>query len=961
MSTEYDSAWTIAQVLIKGQVQQGTVLTREMIASKVDMALLMDPTFKNRVDRERLVADLESSFTVWMGSAVSLEDNEDHVAWLSSLKSTIKWKFWKRYQRLLQQKRWADASIDRLDELTDETLGRLEDPNRTGMWSRRGLVVGHVQSGKTANYTGLICKAADAGYKVIIVLAGIHKSLRSQTQIRLDEGFLGYESKDDAVEGADAKRKLIGVGAIDPSITANTITTRADDGDFKVSVRRNFHIGPESLRVPLLFVVKKNARVLQNLNSWVERSAQKKITVGGVERNVVADVPLLVIDDEADHASIDTRSQAFEEGRPDPDHDPTAINKQIRKLLHLFERNAYVGYTATPFANIFIHESGKTDEHGEDLFPRSFITNLPTPSDYVGPVRVFGLESDSLLGVEERKPLGLIRHISDHADSLNANERNGWMPPVHKKEHQPRYKEKSEIPPSLRKALHAFVLVCAARRARGQINEHNSMLVHVTRFTDVQKEVFKQIKRTLKELQDHLELGEAAGLVDMREELRELWEEDFIRTTKAINDPSLPVLSWDDVSVHLNAAVTSIKVKEINGTAGDVLDYEDNKATGLSVIAVGGDKLARGLTLEGLSVSYFLRASRMYDTLMQMGRWFGYRPGYLDLCRLYMTEELDDWFQHVTKASEELRQEFDKMAAIRETPAYYGLRVRSHPTLLVTSPVKMRNGTELQLSFAGAIVETVLFDPRRHSLEHNRTATVRFLGRLGKREQGWSQSRPDGDGLEKWNQSYVWQDVPGEEIAEFLAGVQVPEEAIKARGDLLSKFIQKQLMQNELTQWTVVLIGRSGGESERPDVLAGLPINLTQRKAKEREGKRKGAREQYVIPRLVNPKDEAIDLDAAAYARALDLTKKSFRDNPGRRKNEPEVPSGPFIRHVRPKERGVLILYPLDPRKEFTGGVLEADVSPIGWAVSFPDSEKAAKISYRVNNIFWAQEYGGEE
>jgi len=953
MSTEYTNAWTIAQVLITGQLQQGTVLTREVIASKVDMVLLMDPAYKNRVDRERLIADLESSFTVWMGSSVTLENNEDHVAWLNNRKSSIEWKYWRRYQILLQRKRWAATSIDKLNELTDETLGRLEEPTRTGMWSRRGLVVGHVQSGKTANYTGLICKAADAGYKVIIVLAGIHKSLRSQTQIRLDEGFLGYESKDDAIEGATASRKFIGVGLIDPSISANTITTRADDGDFKVSVRRNFHIGPESLRVPLLFVVKKNARVLQNLNSWVERSAQKKITVGGVERSVVADVPLLVIDDEADHASIDTRAQEFdEEGRPDLDHDPTAINKQVRKLLHLFERSAYVGYTATPFANIFIHDAGKTDEYGADLFPKSFITNLPAPSDYVGPVRVFGLEPDASIGLEESEPLGLVRHISDHADSLQANERNGWIPPIHKKEHKPRYKEKDELPPSLRTALHSFVLSCAARRARGQFNEHNSMLVHVTRFTDVQELVFTQVKRALKELQDHLELGEGAGLTTKLDDLRRLWESDFIPTTQGINDPALPVLSWADVSVHLKAAVTGIKVKQINGTAGDVLDYEDHKATGLSVIAVGGDKLARGLTLEGLSVSYFLRASKMYDTLMQMGRWFGYRPGYLDLCRLYMTEELDEWFQHVTKASEELRQEFDRMAAVGGTPAEYGLRVRSHPTLLVTSPVKMRNGVELQLSFAGDIVETTVFDRRKSVLEHNRATTVRFLEKLGPKPQGWTQSRSER--LEEWKQSYVWQQVPGATVAAFLAELQVPEGPTKARGELLAEFIQKQLLRNELLHWTVVLIGRSGGQA---DVLAGLSINLTQREFKSED-----IRDRYVIPRLVNPKDETVDLDAGAYTRALELTKAAFHRDPGRtrRTTEPEVPSGTFIRDVRPKERGVLIIYPLDPHTNYTNGVLEAPVTPIGWAVSFPGSKTAAKVSYRVNGIFWAQEYGGE-
>ncbi|MCY1022100.1 Z1 domain-containing protein [Pyxidicoccus sp. MSG2] len=949
MNTAYDSAWTIAQVLIKGHVQQGQALTREMIAAKVDIALQMDAALKNEVDRERLVADLESSFTVWMGSSVTLENNEDHVAWLTSLKTSIEWKFWKRYQRLLQQKRWAAASIDKLGELTDETLGRLENPERKGMWSRRGLVVGHVQSGKTANYTGLICKAADAGYKVIIVLAGIHKSLRSQTQIRLDEGFLGYESKDESVEGSTPKP--IGVGQIDPSIRANTITTRADDGDFKMSVRRNFHIGPGG--IPLLFVVKKNARVLANLNSWVERFAQKTLTVGGVERRVVPDVPLLVIDDEADHASIDTRAQEFDdEGRPDPDHDPTAINKQIRKLLHLFERNAYVGYTATPFANIFIHDAGQTEEYGEDLFPRSFITNLPAPSDYVGPVRVFGLDPDPSLNVEEQEPLGLIRDISDHADSIAAGERNGWMPPVHKKEHKPRYKEKNELPPSLRAALYSFVLACAARRARGQLKEHNSMLVHVTRFTDVQKEVFGQVKQVLKTLQDHLELGGAAGITGMLTELRRLWEEDFVPTTRSINDPALTVLSWSQVAPHLKAAVAGIKVKQINGTAGDVLDYEEYRATGLSVIAVGGDKLARGLTLEGLTVSYFLRASRMYDTLMQMGRWFGYRPGYLDLCRLYMTQELDEWFQHITNASEELRQEFDQMAAVNGSPSDYGLKVRSHSTLLITSPVKMRNGVDLQISFAGSIVETTNFVPRPEALEYNRAATVRFLEKLGVRDPGWTQSRPSG--IEEWKNSFVWQDVSAVSVAAFLATLHVPASSTKAVGALIAEFINQQIQQGELTRWTVVLFG--GGEGPE-NTLAGLPVKLTQRRAKSKDPQNG----LYTIRRLVSPKDEAIDIDAVAYEQALLLTKENFRRHRDagrtRQVKEPEIPSGPFIRNVRRKDRGLLIIYPLDPAAD-TSNMLQAKVTPIGWAVSFPSSETAAMVPYRVNNVYWEQQYG---
>ena len=397
-------------------------------------------------------------------------------------------------------------------------------------------------------------------------------------------------------------------------------------------------------------------RVLQNLLAWVEWAANGRNPETG--RRVVTDVPLLVIDDEADHASVDTNEQAFDEnGQPDPDHDPTAINRCVRRLLRFFEKSAYVGYTATPFANIFIHERARTAEDGDDIFPGSFIINLPAPSNYAGPVRIFGLSDDSEDGAGSIPPLPLMRQVTDHADSPEPRERSGWMPPRHRNGHQPLYEGEPEIPPSLRQAIHSFVLVCAARRARGQEREHNSMLVHVTRFTNVQQAVSNQVREELNSIRRRIRRGDGGLPRTLLSELRQLWEEDFIPTTQSFDEEEYSLVSLDSIEPLLGQIVSSIEVRQINGSARDILDYETSRETGLNVIAIGGDKLSRGLTLEGLTVSYFLRASRMYDTLMQMGRWFGYRPGYLDLCRLYTTPELNEWFQYITEANEELRQD----------------------------------------------------------------------------------------------------------------------------------------------------------------------------------------------------------------------------------------------------------------------------------------------------------------
>ena len=940
----------MAQIMIRKRMDDGP-LSREMIAKSVETVLSLDLRWRDSVERDCLIRDLETRFDVWIGRETTLEGNDDHVRWLDAERAQG-WRYWPRY-RLHLESSWALSSIDSLDKVTERVLSLLEDPNREGAWDRRGLVVGHVQSGKTSNYIGLICKAADAGYKLIVVLSGLHKNLRSQTQMRLDEGFLGYETL--PPQEADTRElRTIGAGLIDPDpqIRPDYVTNRADNGDFSRNVANNLGINPGGR--PLLFVVKKNVSVLRNLHSWVNRVADARDA--RTDRPIVRNVPLLVIDDEADLASVDTRQQDFdEEGQPDTEHDPTAINRHIRRFLYCFEKSAYVGYTATPFANIFIHEQGTTTEEWEDLFPRSFVMTLPAPSNYVGPVRIFGLEPDDDLA-QAVEPLPLHRPVTDHAESLDIREREGWMPPRHVNGHVPRYEGADKLSPSLRHAVYAFILSCAARRVRGHSGKHNSMLVHVTRYTVVQHAVFSQVESFLQLLRRRIIRGEGASTATAVSDLRRMWEEDFLPTTaavrKQIDDPEIVDVSWEAVEEHLARVVTDISVREINGTAGDVLDYDAHHATGLNVIAIGGDKLARGLTLEGLTVSYFLRASRMYDTLMQMGRWFGYRPGYLDLCRLYTTPDLAEWFQHITEASEELRQEFDHMVAVGGTPKQYGLRVKSHPALMVTSRVKMRHGTELQLSFAHSISETVVFHKDAHNISMNFRAADDFIRGMGApTEMEPTRSRPNG-GVHHWSGTYLWSGVDAAGVMAFLDAYTTHDSAVRVHSKILREFIQAQVEVNELVNWTVALM--SGG-SEEKYMVGTHNVALSVRSPISRGRDLRGT-ERYVIRRLLAPRDEAIDLDLAKYEMALDMTIEGWRQDPGRsrRQQEPTTPSGPSIREQRSSQNGLLLLYPLYR----TGNHVEGDVPVIGFGISFPKSPSARTVTYTVNNVYSQQEFG---
>lgn len=950
--TIFRTSLSLCQTILSSKAKStSTFVTREDIRLVVAEVSEM-PTFAS-VDRARLTTELEERYTVYAPIHWTLGGGDEHIAWLPSKRGQISWRYWDRYVVYLQN-RMPQAAIDSLDRVTDDVLSRLEDPERAGMWDRRGLVMGHVQSGKTASYCGMICKAADTGYRVIIVLAGVYNNLRSQTQIRLEEGFIGRMSLAPVPGGRDTFSR-VGVGNIDPQVVADSGTNRFENGDFNAGVARKFGINPGGKRGnPLLFVVKKNATVLNNLLGWIRSCAD------GVdprtERKFVAKVPLLVIDDEADLASIDTKQQEFDEsGNPDLEHNPTTINGLIRKILHSFEKATYVGYTATPFANIFIHDRGTTREEGDDLFPRSFIVNIPPPSNYVGPARIFGISGEDEAGLEDVEPLPVVRLVTDCAQSDALDETRGWMPPklIARTGHRPRYNGMNSIPPSLREAIMAFILVVAVRKLRESATHHNSMLVHVVRYTAVQKIVTEQVQSALRDILQRLQNGDGDRVPTIHDEFKALWdgESGFVITNKEcqriVSDraakgivgerPVSDLPEWTDVSPLLREVTASIHVKTVNGSVGDVLDYEEHRDKGMNVIAIGGDKLSRGLTLEGLSVSYFLRASRLYDTLMQMGRWFGYRDGYVDVCRLYTTGELLEWFTHIASASEELQREFQYMCEVKGTPRDYGLKVRSHPLMLVTSAVKMRNGTVIRISFSGDISETIVFDRNSERINRNFLSTENWLSSL--------KTRPDNEGKPH---GYIWKGVPASKVLEFLGVYSTYEQALRANTSLLASYIKAQLDHNELSQWTVLLCS-SGKATARHEQIATLDVGLISRAPFPQQQQSK---DHLKIRQLISPADELVDLTHEQKDAALKQTVTNWRNDPNRKPTDmpPNKPGRREAREFRLKSNGLLLLYPLDP-SNYAG--LSDGVRPIiGLGISFPKSESNRDVSYVVNNVY---------
>lgn len=727
---------------------------------------------------------LRQNLVIQMDVGIYINDrNNGHQSWLPAKRAKFDFFFWNRYKKYLEEvKHWNPRVTTSLGKISDEILDLCGDPE-DDHFAIKGLVLGDVQSGKTANYTAICNKAADTGYRIIIILAGLQENLRKQTQERLDAECSGRKSEYylDPKAEQGIKNQPVGVGRYGTAkkIASFTSVTK----DFDSGVLRSNDLGIENVNCPVILVVKKNKRILNNLIKWLS-SNNTHNAAGQIE------LPLFLIDDEADNASVNTK---------DPDSAPAAINDCIRRLLLLFSKTTYLGITATPFANIFIDP-----ENNEDLFPADFIYSLSAPTDYIGADRIFGDDGDHYGMLEAIDIFGL----------------ENCFPPKHKKDFVV-----SSLPDDLYEAVNYFLLVNAIRDYRGDNTEHRSMMVHISLYTLVQNQIadilglwLEQVKS---DLRNYSKLPvQKAEQISSIQSLRDVWEK--------YNLGAISGISWSELlRAYLYPAVAPIDVRAVNMKTGAAsLDYFNHKNDGLRVIAVGGNSLSRGLTLEGLCVTYFHRNTKMYDTLMQMGRWFGYRPNYQDLVKIWMSEEAIDWYGQITRATAELKDEIIKMRNAHQTPMDFGLKVRQDPgSLIVTARNKMRTASDITcpVTVSGNLLETPRLKASLPILMENEKVFKDFVNSLAE----------CGDRLQDKERSkghYYWEHVPSDAVAQLLRDFETHPWHLSFNGRALSEFIESKSWSRG---WDVVLISSGDGNMYPGGLKCGdemLPLKNTEKR-----------------------------------------------------------------------------------------------------------------------------------
>jgi hypothetical protein len=738
-----------------------------------------------------ITQDIERSFCILVkeGVMVKGQGNVDPTWWSTKSKIASNPYYWNRYKEFLRSK-MAPEIVRNTDEDTDVVMNYIGDPS-LNEFSIYGMVVGHVQSGKTSNYSALINKASDAGYKFIVVIAGTLNNLRNQTQLRLNESFIGKQGDN-----------IVGVGIYDNEQSKLPICLTNDNNDFSLDYANRVKgtLNFENIKVPILIVIKKNSSTLKNVVSWLETQYP----------NGISEHSMLMIDDESDYASINTKEM----------DDPTIINKRIRKLISLFKKTSYVAFTATPYANIFIDHEAINTEVGSDLFPSDFIYLLEPPSNYLGARHYF---------IENPK-----NHI------VNIDDYNNSFPIDHKIHHVI-----ENIPDSLIEALYLFYLNVGIRYERGFVNNHNSMLIHVSRFTNIHVQVTNHIEELVNNIKNSITIrGGLKFPYDNDEYLLKM-----MNTYKKYHDNSQ--ITFDKILKRLYRILETFIVKDIHAKTKTPLLYRSDLP--INAIVVGGTSLARGFTLEGLSISYFLRTTILFDTLMQMGRWFGYRDGYADLCKIFVPEEIEDNFHEIIKNTEELFDDFRVLAKSNKTPHDFGLAIKQNPNsaLQITARNKLKNikTFDYTMKFDGRLQETVKFSADDNNLKSNYEAGINFINNLLKNEKHISISS-----------SIFWSGVSKSYVIDFLNQYKVTNDNDPL--GILSKmplpFIRDYVINREC-YWDVALISGDGSIIEH-----GTFIEELNTKRVIRNMVYKNAENIYHYPKnqLSIPRDESLPLIA---------------------------------------------------------------------------------------------------
>lgn len=742
--------------------------------------------------------------------------------------------------KVAMSKSMGEAVADSVDQASTKIVSLLGDPGVHGL-SKKGLVVGYVQSGKTANYSAVCAKAADAGFRLFIVLSGIHNSLRSQTQVRLDT---------DLVESyRDPWCRLT-------NATEDFGSVHQGDGLLSARELRN------------LIVIKKNSARLQRLVDWLK----------SIHENVRLSCPTIIIDDEADQATPNSQAAKNEISK---------INELTRQIFKLLPSATYIGYTATPFANVLIDPQAE-----EDLYPGDFIIDLPRPSAYFGSEQLFGREPLSEDEVE-KDGFDMIRIIAD-SDELVASgskkDQEGFVP---------------SLPTSLRDAVLWFLLSVAARWERGQ-RKHTSMLVHTSHLVHQHSVVADLVSKCLDKIR-------ADGVTGT--ELNELWDAE----TKRVSAETFgrDRVRFDQIAPFIDEVLAACKVLIDNGSSIDRLEYDTDEPQ--TVIAVGGQTLSRGLTLEGLTVSYFLRNSKTYDTLLQMGRWFGYRIGYEELPRVWMEAGMIKNFRDLATIEQEIRVDMKRYCDEGITPKQMGLRIRQHPTMAVTAASKMHFAEKVQLSFAGSRKQTFRFDCRDLEIQkQNMDVTRDFIAGVAE----------GGIDFRKKKSRWIAKDVPCESIYEYLERFSIADVHVDLQPELTVGYL-KTRKDEAADTWNVAVMGSGvsrlknykGVEFEPGDIDLGLPelikmVNRAPLKGSSIDG-------YEDIKALMSQPDRFVDLDIPS-----EEIKESGMSNESLRRKYSEG-------------KGLLLIYPISgksqPTTKGTRVPFSNSVNMIGLGIVFPD------------------------
>lgn len=811
-------------------------------------------------DFKQLKKELEKKFDVEMKQGMviqGIEQNRRDTTWYSdNVKAKNDNFYWDRLKEFLN-KQLPPKVLKVIDEDTDVIMNQIGDPRNT-KFDIYGMVVGHVQSGKTANYSSLISKAADIGYKFIIVIAGDKNNLRKQTQIRINEAFVGKNSD-----------KKVGVGLIKEDIQKQPVcltTETTEDFNKRDAARNSQGVTLDNIKTPLLLVIKKNAHTLKNVVDWLKSTYKNKIK----------DHAMLLIDDESDYASINTKEK----------EDPTAINKGIRTILEFFEKSSYVAYTATPYANIFIDYDDKERENlSKDLFPRDFIYALDAPNNYFGADKIFGKDENLVADENSEDKNKCLEYIFDWQNIL---------PLKHKKDHII-----LELPNSLLEAINVFMLNIAIRYLRNQENKHNSMLVNVSRFSDIHSNmadlIYDRVENIKRDIVAYSKLKNSDQQSQIISEIKNVFDNKFNVE-----------FSWNKVLNKLTDIIDSVLVREVHQNSKLKLEYIANKP--INVIAIGGLSLSRGFTLEGLSVSYFIRNTIFYDTLMQMGRWFGYRNDYEDLCKIYIPKEIAEYFGFITEATNELMQKFKEMSERGLTPEDFGLAIRQDPDnqLQITARNKRKSAQEKEISINlnGALIETVYFSQDIKTHNDNLKILVDLVADF-KNKFGEKQN--------------IFKDINKEIILEFIKKFKVIHMPKK-------EFIIQYLKDKD-RNWDVVLYEGTGKNVEG--------LNIQAEKRNKTRINKKGFVE-FGQRKISSGDPEKILLDQEIYKQSKEINKKERTL---------------FLR--KNLKNPVLMLHVLETQNdEFTREKLPA------YGVCFPYegvANDAQTIKYLINKVYQDQ------